>query len=213
MALENGENTQNSPRGPDRDGTLRYRSRSVSEHISCPEETLDHGNRHWTEVSGQKYHRLQQPEEDRLMSTDEELAPDMRDLLAAVGEVLLKWGFLEHDMEKWLRSERRAVERKLSADRIPIIKLWRDTVRPSATDVTGIRSALLADVEEVASVRNSLAHGLWSASANPWNGKQAEVVCRARDGTCRSIAYSELLETERRLHSLRERVRMLDFQP
>lgn len=31
------------------------------------------------------------------MSTDEELAPDMRDLLAAVGEVLLKWGFLEHE--------------------------------------------------------------------------------------------------------------------
>lgn len=146
------------------------------------------------------------------MSTEEALAPNMRDLLAAVGEVLLKWGFLEHDMEKWLRRERRAVERMLSADRTPIIKLWRDTVRLSAADATGTRSALLADVEEVASVRNSLAHGLWSASANPWNGSQAEVVCRGRDGTYRSITFSELLETERRLHSLRERVRILDLQ-
>ncbi|PBB34331.1 hypothetical protein [Mesorhizobium sp. WSM3882] len=146
------------------------------------------------------------------MSTEEKLAPDMRDLLAAVGEVLLKWAFLEHDMEKSLRTGRRAVGRTLSADRTPIIKLWRDTVRLSATDPTDVRSALLADVEEVASVRNSLAHGLWSASANPKNGKQAEVVCRARDGTYRTITFPELLETEARLHSLRERVRMLDFQ-
>ncbi|MER9403659.1 hypothetical protein NKI36_06305 [Mesorhizobium caraganae] len=145
------------------------------------------------------------------MAVEKDFGPNMRDLLAAVGEVLLKWGFLEHDMEKWLQRNR-AAGRTLSVDRTSIITLWRDKVRPSATDATGIRSTLLADVGEVASVRNSLAHGLWSASANPWGGKEAEVVCRARDGTYRNITFSELLETERRLHSLRERVRMLDLQ-
>lgn len=145
------------------------------------------------------------------MSTQEEFGPNMRDLLATVGEVLLKWGFLEHDMEEWLNSVQ-ALERTASAERVPIIRLWREEIGSSARGAKDTRATLLADVEVVASVRNHLAHGLWSASANPWGGKEAEVVCRARDGTYRSITFSELLETERRLHSLRERVRMLDFQ-
>ncbi|WP_201412927.1 hypothetical protein [Mesorhizobium sp. J8] len=142
------------------------------------------------------------------MALEKEFHPDMRDLLAAVGEVLLKWGFLEHDMEKWL-TRVRAFQRTSSSERAPIVKLWRDAVTLSVANETDPRASLLADVQEVASVRNHLAHGLWSASANPWSGKEAEVVCRARDGTFRSITFSQLRETEQRLHSLRERVMML----
>ena len=122
---------------------------------------------------------------------------EMRDLLAAVGEVLLRWGFLEHEMEKWLVGPETS-----------ILSRWRDTVRRS-DDVDGTGANLLADVKEVASVRNLLAHGLWSASVDTRNGEEAKVVCRATDGHKHTITLSKLQEMERRLHALKVRVGQL----
>lgn len=143
------------------------------------------------------------------MTIDKGLGPDMRDLLAAVGEVLLTWGYLEHEMEQWIATICGSQVLR-AATRAPIISLWRDAVARLAINDTDIWAELLADVEVVASVRNLLAHGLSAASVDLRDSKEAHVVCRARDGTRRSIALSELLETERQLHSLRRRVRELD---
>lgn len=140
--------------------------------------------------------------EEHRATVIEEIRPSMRDLLAAVGEVLLMWGFLEQEMERSLSS---ASGRKSSADLRPILSRWRRDVVRRIPIVT--RKALLADVKDVASVRNLIAHGLRSASASV-SGEEAKIVCRALDGEKHTITLSKLLETEGRIHSLRERVRM-----
>ena len=128
----------------------------------------------------------------------------MRDLMAAVGEVLLFWGFLETAMREYL-----AVIHPVEAilpTKAPVLSQWRK-VKADRRDARFVQ--LFADIEEAAELRNCLAHGLSSASADPWSREEAAVICITPDGSRRSITIYEMHEARDRLHRMTNRVRDL----
>ena len=82
-----------------------------------------------------------------------------RDLLAAVGEVMLRWGYLESAMLKAVGG----------SSRTPIVQRWLTTVEPGAE--------IADEIKDAAAVRHLLAHGLCEIQARPQNGGEAEVPC------------------------------------
>lgn len=126
--------------------------------------------------------------------------PDMPTLLTAVGEVLLCWGYVET-----------AILDRLATIEIPAAKppkasplsRWK-----GAEAVTPEMRAILAEIDRLGDVRNSLAHGLTAASVNPDDDHAPAVTCRTPSGN-RYIAFSTLLETRRDLHRLSHRIRSL----
>lgn len=126
--------------------------------------------------------------------------PDMRDLMAAVGEVLLCWGYVESAILDRLAeiSGTRFKPSKTS----PLAR-WKLAERDSP-EVT----ELLAEVKRLACVRNCLAHGLTSATADPKDILGAAVVCRTPSGLQR-IAFETLVETRRALRRLSHAIRTL----
>jgi hypothetical protein len=129
--------------------------------------------------------------------------PDMRDLMAAVGEVLLFWGYLETEIREHVA---RIEPSDAKPSKSPLLARWRKADSHSSNPQL---AELFRDIEEVAAIRNYLAHGLSSASANPWSSDELEVVCRLPDGGRGSITLSGLRDAKRRLDSLRIRVRSL----
>ncbi|UVK36390.1 hypothetical protein LHFGNBLO_003304 [Mesorhizobium sp. AR10] len=131
----------------------------------------------------------------------------MRDLMAAVGEVLLFWGFLETAIRGRLAViDTVAVEAK-PATKASVLAQWRNA-EADRGDARVVQ--LFADIEEVAALRNCLAHGLSSASADPWSGKEAKVVCLAPDGS-RSVTITEMQDAKDYLHGMTNRVRDLSI--
>jgi len=130
--------------------------------------------------------------------------PDMRDLMAAVGEVLLCWGYLES-----------AILDRLTAIEGPSTKLskssplsrWK-TAKPTTPEIAEV----LAEIDRLAQVRHCLAHGLEGASVNPADAHAPAVTCRTPAGQ-RQISYAILVETQRSLHRLTHVVRSLPFRP
>lgn len=109
-----------------------------------------------------------------------------RDLLAAVGEVLLYWGYLEGAMVETLGDRPAAPA---------LVWKWQTACKPS--DET------IGEIREMAAVRNLLAHGLCGVDARPRHGGEAEVVCRAGDGDLKRLTLGELRDTAQRLDLLR----------
>jgi hypothetical protein len=127
--------------------------------------------------------------------------PTMHDLMATVGEVLLLWGFLETAVRKRL-AVIHAAETK-TPTKVSMLTQWRKT---EADGGDRHLAQLFADIEEVATLRNYLAHGLSSASANPWCSEEAAVVCVTSDGTRRTVTISEMQHAKDRLHTITNRV-------
>lgn len=115
----------------------------------------------------------------------------MRDLMAAVGEVLLCWGYVEAAIRKRLSVISPA---DMKASKSPVLLRWRKAEPP-----TPELAELLEEIDRLAIVRNCLAHGLASASANPWQPNEPEVSCQL-NGVSRTIPLSQLQETARSLH-------------
>jgi len=132
----------------------------------------------------------------------------MTDLLAAVGEVLLLWGHLETAMRERIaaipRDRPEAPPKNAS-----VLSEWRKAEEQTQAGRVLQWEELLADIAEGAAIRNCLAHGLSSASANPWGSTEAQVVCRLKDGSDRTLTLSELKQAGRTLHELRMRVQNL----
>lgn len=110
----------------------------------------------------------------------------MRDLMAAVGEVLLFWGFLETAMREYLALID-PVEAILPT-KAPVLSQWRKA-KADRRDARFVQ--LFADIEEVAELRNCLAHGLSSASADPRSRDEAAVICITR---AEAVAPSQLMK-------------------
>lgn len=119
----------------------------------------------------------------------------MRDLMATVGELLLLWGFLETAIRKRLAAIHTAEGKPPT--KTPVFAQWRHA---EAERGDPRLAQLFADIEEVATLRNCLAHGLSSASANPWRGEEAAVVCVMHDGSRRRFTIGEMQEAKDRLH-------------
>jgi hypothetical protein len=133
------------------------------------------------------------------------IGPDMRDLMATVGELLLLWGFLESEIRQRISSIE-ADDSKSSKD--SVLTRWRNMEKLTRPNDSSL-AQLFADIEEVAAIRNCIAHGLTSASANPWSSEEAKVVCVMPNGSHRNITLLEMTEAKNRLHSLANRIRNL----
>lgn len=125
--------------------------------------------------------------------------PDMRDLMAAVGEVLLCWGYVENAILDRIAS---IGSDAAKPSKTSVLVRWKQT----ETDTTEM-AQLLEEIERMADIRNSLAHGLASASVDPKDTQGAAVVCRTPSGE-RRIPFTTLIETRdclsRLSHSVRE---------
>jgi hypothetical protein len=126
--------------------------------------------------------------------------PDMRDLMAEVGHVLLTWGYVEAAFRERLA---KIEPTDIKPSKTPVLTRWR-----KAEPKTPAFVELSAEIERLAAIRNCLAHGLSSASANPWGSEEPEVVCKMPEGEV-TISLSTLQEAQRGLHRASHRVRAL----
>jgi len=126
--------------------------------------------------------------------------PDMQTLMAAVGEVLLTWGYVESAI-----LDRLAVLEGASSKypKTSPISRWRNAETP-----TPEIAALLAEIERLADVRHCVAHGLETASVNPEDAHAPAVTCRTPVGR-RRLSYETLVEAQRALHRLSHEIRAL----
>lgn len=108
-----------------------------------------------------------------------------RDLLAAVGEVMLRWGYLESAMLKALGG----------SSRPPIVQRWLATA--------GLGAEVVDEVKDAAGIRHLLAHGLCEIQARPRHGGEAEVVCRDPDDNLVRIGLGRIREVAQSLDRLR----------
>jgi len=119
------------------------------------------------------------------------------DLMAAVGEVLLRWGYLELEMLKKLEANGEG-----SMPRAAPLQRWRVAGVRSSSDV----SAWTEEIERAAQIRNLLAHGLIGGHAQPEAGPP-HVVCRDLDGMRHEIKHADLIAAAQHLDVLRLRLR------
>lgn len=108
-----------------------------------------------------------------------------RDLLAAVGEVMLRWGYLESAMLKAVGG----------SSRTPIVQRWLAMAEPGAE--------IADEIKDAAAVRHLLAHGLCEVQAQPRHGGEAEVVCRDPDDVLVRITLGRLRDVAQTLDRLR----------
>ena len=111
-----------------------------------------------------------------------------RDLLAAVGEVMLRWGYLESAMLKTLGG----------SSRTPIVQRWLAMAEPGAE--------VADEIKDAAAVRHLLAHGLCEIQARPRHGGEAEVVCRDPDDALVRVTLGRLREVAHSLDRLRSHI-------
>ena len=122
---------------------------------------------------------------------------DMRDLMAAVGQALLCWGYAEAA----IRDRVSAFSVPQTSGRGPALVRWREMGRTSAEAIQ-----LVIEIEPLASIRNYLAHGLASASVYP--DAEPRVVCRLPEGK-QTFNLSTLREVADQLHMISHRIRDL----
>lgn len=134
------------------------------------------------------------------MTSTSNLNPDMRDLMAAVGEVLLTWGYFEAAiLDRLTAIDDHAAGRAKTS---PLFR-WR-TLEP----ITPTTAGMAAEIDRLAEIRHALAHGLKSATVDPDHPERASVTCRTIDGE-RRMAISTLIEARDSLHRLSHAIRSL----
>lgn len=135
--------------------------------------------------------------------TDEATSwPDMRDLMATVGEVLLLWGFLESAIRDRLAA---LSDGKATNKSAPLLTMWQHAEQAAVPNDPRLRQ-LVEDIATVAAIRNTLAHGLSSASADPHGFVEPRVVCHGRDGASIVYPLSSLEQAKQQIHDVRLRV-------
>ena len=137
--------------------------------------------------------------------------PDMQDLLAGVGRALLFWGHLEAVMEETLPLEDRGALRRHGGS-ATTTSLWRSTLeaRPDADSLR--HRALLDALDTVSGQRNLLAHGLWSAWADPTGVEPARVRCRDRSGELQDLTLADLIALAEQIEALTREIRQVDLR-
>lgn len=126
----------------------------------------------------------------------------MRDLMATIGEVLLLWGYLETAMRNRLATLSNG---EAGNTRIPLLTRWLHAEQSVASDDPHF-SQLVEDIIAAVAVRNSLAHGLSSASVDPRESEEPRVVCHGRDGKAITYPLSVLEKAKLQIHDVRMRV-------
>lgn len=121
--------------------------------------------------------------------------PNMRDLMAAVANVLLHWGWLEEEV----RTRIKAVDPDRQLSERSVWVHWRE-VEPDACQ------RIRTNIETLVDVRNCLAHGLCEANADTRSGSEPHVVCHT-GASQRHFKISELERVADALNVARNEVR------
>lgn len=120
--------------------------------------------------------------------------PELRDVLAAIGKVMLCWGYLEALMLEKLWECGVACH-----PTAPPIQQWRNAGRQFGP----VFASWTEEIEAVAAIRNKLAHTINGARSLP----NPEVLCRAECGRIVVLSLSELELAARNIDDLRLRLR------
>lgn len=121
--------------------------------------------------------------------------PDLQDVMAAIGEVMLRWGFLEAVMMDKLDQASAVIH-----PTAPPIQQWRR----ASTHIGQPFVQWLEEIERAAVVRNLLAHGLNGARSVP----RCEVYCRQPGGGITSISLGQLQAAAQEIDGLRLRLHL-----
>ena len=119
-------------------------------------------------------------------------------MTAAVGEVMLRWGFLESVMLEKLREC--GAELHATA---PPIQQWRR----ASSQLGPTFTAWTDEIERAAVIRNLLAHGLGGSRSLP----EPEVRCRQAGGDIVTISYRQLRDAAQEIDLLRLRMHRTAF--
>jgi hypothetical protein len=124
---------------------------------------------------------------------DQQQPVELRDLLASVGRVMLYWGFLESEFRDQLQQT--GTDWGLSP-----YPAWRRAADRKAAAVT---ASMLIELDDLASARNLLAHGLTRADARTHPGEEAHVACLGSNGGTVSFSLRALDEIAERMDAIR----------
>lgn len=142
------------------------------------------------------------------MTQDHNFCPTLRDLAAEIGQVQIRWCFLENEMRRQL--EEAGLQEKLT--RGPVISHWRQHVRRLAEQADDDRYIdHLAGIERVASVRNLLAHGIDTVSADWSQPGSAFVVCIGADGSSHRFTLAVIQNLAQEIDNVRHAMRNVLF--
>ncbi|WP_160004728.1 hypothetical protein [Rhizobium sp. 18055] len=134
------------------------------------------------------------------MDSDTYPNPTLRDLACEIGQVQIYWCFLENEMRRHLKEAGLQEQSAKGA----VITHWRSYMLDMASkSENGAPRNCLLEVEEVARVRNLLAHGIRSVAADPWEANTAAAACVGPDGLHHHLS----VETIRGLAEEIDRVR------
>lgn len=142
------------------------------------------------------------------MSDDDIPYPTLRDLASEIGQVQIYWSFLENEMRRELSA---AVNQERIA-RGPIISHWRAYIQSLAAHSNhGVIGDHLEAVEKIAQIRNLLAHGIQSVSADPWARESALVVCAGPDGVTHEFTIEMIRGLSEEIDRVRRSIRETRF--
>lgn len=126
--------------------------------------------------------------------------PNLNDLKLEIGQVLVCWSFLEAEIRRQL-TRSKVSESPLKRS---IISQWRDFTRAnSMVDNYELSRQFYEPVEKIAGLRNLIAHGIHSLSADPWVKDSATIVCVDPDGEKYRLTIADLRNLSAEIDSIR----------
>jgi hypothetical protein len=134
--------------------------------------------------------------------------PTLRDLACEIGQVQIYWCFLENEMRRQL--EEAGLKGRLAKG--AVITQWRAYMgKVAAKSGKGGLLHYLSAVEKVSRVRNLLAHGIQSVTADRWEADSAVVVCASPDGSRHNIPIETIRGLAEEIDSVRRSLRRIEL--
>lgn len=130
--------------------------------------------------------------------------PTLRDLACEIGQVQIYWCFLETEMRRQLKEA--GLQGRLVKG--TVFTRWRTYMAELADrSDKSATAAQLGAVEKVSKIRNLLAHGIQSVTANPWEADSAVVVCEGPDGSNHSLTIETIRGLAEEIDKVRRSLR------
>ena len=149
------------------------------------------------------------------MTPAPEDAPYLKDVMAAVGYLLLYWSRTEAELAEAIVRLRKHTTPSSPDHSMPHhtahkIAIWTDLMKQAAKQTPPALASLSDDLKETLRIRNAICHGMVSAIGNPIQGQAGLVILQ--DGERSTIEYSLLQELVDRARSAVNAVRVVTDQ-
>ena len=134
-------------------------------------------------------------------------APTLKDLLAQVGLLLLKWGRVEGRMRGVVGAAKGLTAASRQGQEL--VKVWGKVALAGAAGDARRRdevSHVMQELEDLRPLRNLVCHGMRSASSEPFGGRPAGLHCWLNDEE-EVVSWSDLDDAIRRLEGVAPGIR------